>query len=116
MIGLDENALICDLAETYGIFDYRALPPALVATLASGLGMNSRIVKAMMGVTDIAPDSLLLAAILDTVRAFFDVGNVKTFVERMLAEDKEEARPVQVYDSVEDFRQAYDRIHQRKEE
>lgn len=35
--------MICDLAETYGVFDYRALPLSTVATLVSGLRENSRI-------------------------------------------------------------------------
>ena len=37
MIALDQNALICDFAETYGIYNYRALPVSLLATLAVGL-------------------------------------------------------------------------------
>ena len=30
-IGTDEDALICDLAETYGIYNYRQLPADRVA-------------------------------------------------------------------------------------
>lgn len=41
----DEDALICDFAETYHIYDLRSLPLSLVATLAAGLGDNSRIVR-----------------------------------------------------------------------
>ena len=44
MIRNDEDALICDLAETYHIYDYRSLPLRLVATLAAGLRDNSRII------------------------------------------------------------------------
>ena len=40
---MDEDALICDLAETYHIFDYKALPVKLLATLSVGLRENSRI-------------------------------------------------------------------------
>ena len=43
MIAVDENALMCDLAETYGIYHYRQLPPTLVAVFCSGLRENSRI-------------------------------------------------------------------------
>lgn len=43
MIRDDEDALICDLAETYHIYDYRSLPLRLVATLAAGLRENSRV-------------------------------------------------------------------------
>lgn len=49
MIALDEDALICDLAETYRIYDYRSLPVKLVATLSSGLRENSRIRMEMRG-------------------------------------------------------------------
>lgn len=44
MIRDDEDALICDFAETYQIYDYRSLPLRLVATLAAGLRDTSRIV------------------------------------------------------------------------
>lgn len=42
MIAADEDALICDLAETYHILDYKALPLRLAATLAAGLPLYSR--------------------------------------------------------------------------
>jgi len=45
MIHTDEDALICDLAETYHIFNYRELPPSLAATLSVGLKDDSRIKK-----------------------------------------------------------------------
>lgn len=40
---LDEDAVICDLAETYHILDYQGLPLRLVATLVCGLSDDSRI-------------------------------------------------------------------------
>ena len=43
MIETDESALICDFAETYHIYDYRALPVSYAATLAYGLRSDSRI-------------------------------------------------------------------------
>src|SRR5699024_11907585 len=43
MIQLDEDALICDLAETYQIYDYRQLPPTRVAVFSIGLRDDSRI-------------------------------------------------------------------------
>lgn len=45
MIATDQDALICDMAETYGIFDLQALPVATLATLAVGLRENSRILE-----------------------------------------------------------------------
>lgn len=45
MINLDESALICDLAETYGVYDYRQLPLHTAAVLAAGLRENARIIR-----------------------------------------------------------------------
>lgn len=64
MLNADEEALICDLAETYHIFNYREMSPILVATLAVGLRENSRI-KIKMNDTKISYLNLLLASILD---------------------------------------------------
>ena len=58
--------MICDLAETYGILDYRSLPPQTVATLAAGLRDNSRIKMKICGET-VGYDTMLLAAILDGI-------------------------------------------------
>lgn len=64
MIGLDEDALICDFAETYHVFDFRTLPATLAATLAVGLRDNSRI-KMTMSERKAPVDTILLAGILD---------------------------------------------------
>ena len=37
MINLDEEALICDLAETYQIYEYKQLPVRMVAVFSCGL-------------------------------------------------------------------------------
>ena len=66
MVALDEDALICDLAETYGIFDYRSLPAPLVATFAVGLRDNSRIKTKMSGM-ERPFDEYMLAAIYDGI-------------------------------------------------
>lgn len=49
MIALDEDALVCDLAEVYHVYNYRALPLHTVATLANGLGPDSRIRQRQYG-------------------------------------------------------------------
>ena len=43
MIALDEDALICDFAEFYHIYNYYDYPVEYVAILANGLRDNSRI-------------------------------------------------------------------------
>lgn len=47
MLTLDEDALICDLAQVYGVLDHEALPPWKVAALAKGLSGSSRIKQAI---------------------------------------------------------------------
>lgn len=64
MITADEEALICDFAETYGIYDYRRLPLKTAAILASGLRDNSRIKIKLSGL-NAAPEMILNAAIAD---------------------------------------------------
>ena len=69
MMELDEDALICDLAETYHILDYRSLPVKLVATLAAGLRDDSRIKLRAAG-SPIPLEAMLLAMIADRVELF----------------------------------------------
>lgn len=64
MIVADEDSLICDLAETYGIFNYRSLPVRLVATLSVGLRADSRI-KMIINGYNVPFQTLLLAGVFD---------------------------------------------------
>lgn len=66
MIKLDEDALICDLAETYQIYDYRQLPLLKVAVFSYGLSENSRI-KMRMSNQSIPMETLLLAGLSDKI-------------------------------------------------
>ena len=67
MLAMDKNSLICDLAETYGIFDYKRVPGRLLGILVAGLGENTRIGKKVNGVRGTVTE-VLLAQILDGVR------------------------------------------------
>ncbi|CAI3366188.1 DUF5361 domain-containing protein [Enterococcus cecorum] len=64
MLKVDEDAIICDLAETYNIYDYRQLPVSKVAVFVCGLRSDSRI---MMKISDskLPLDTLLLAGVAD---------------------------------------------------
>lgn len=64
MINTDEDALICDMAETYGVLDMYALPVITFATLACGLRADSRIMLKLRG-QSIADSTLLLASAVD---------------------------------------------------
>lgn len=64
MIALDEDALVCDFAETYHIYDLWSLPVAYAATLAVGLRENSRIKQKASGI-NVDINTILLAHIAD---------------------------------------------------
>ena len=67
MIADGEDHLYCDLAETYGVLDPRALGAVRLSALASGLGEASRIRRKRSGAAA-GLDTLLLAQIADAVR------------------------------------------------
>lgn len=67
MINLDEDALICDFAETYNIYNIRELPATYAGVLACGLRENSRI-KMKMSEQIVDMNTLLLATIADRVQ------------------------------------------------
>ena len=64
MIKFDEEALICDLAETYHIYDYKRLSPQQIAVFSLGLRDDSRIKMKLNG-QNLPIDTLLLAGIQD---------------------------------------------------
>lgn len=115
MLSEDEDALICDLAETYCIFDYRALPPSRVAVLAVGLGDNSRIKSKMSG-QKIPTETMLLAAVLDKLSVLVwmqtkDGQHNRNYPPSILSElmsDKKQTtqNDIQSYQSGEDFMRA----------
>ena len=62
MLALDRDALICDMAETYHIYDIKGIELPYLAILASGLGMDSRIKRKAYGLK--APWSTVMLAML----------------------------------------------------
>ena len=66
MMKLDEDALLCDLAETYQIYDFKQLPLSKVAVFSYGLRDDSRI-KMRMNEQNVTLDNLLLAGINDAL-------------------------------------------------
>nr|WP_273478494.1 DUF5361 domain-containing protein [Ignavigranum ruoffiae] len=109
MIKTDENALICDLAETYHIYDYKQLPLSTVAVFASGLSNNSRIKLKMNGLK-ISLETMFLAQILDDLNILVwsktkDAKNGKNkpkSIYRMLVDEPEERKEL-AFESGEDF-------------
>lgn len=61
------DALVCDLAQTYHIYDYRSMPARYVAILACGLGEQSRTMRILSG-NQYTFEQIMMASILDAVR------------------------------------------------
>jgi|SRR5690625_2861357 len=111
MIKVDEESLICDLAETYQIYDYKQLPATMVAVFSCGLKDDSRIKMKLSG-QEIPLESFLLARISDSLNTlvwFKTTDGQKgrnrpvSMVELLLNHNKRNDDMV-VFNSGEDFR------------
>lgn len=60
------DAVVCDLAETYHVFDYQALPVPLLAALVFGLRPDSRYRQELNEVNPVS-EVVLLASIADAL-------------------------------------------------
>lgn len=114
MISADENALICDFAEIYNIYDYKKMPPSQAAILASGLPNDSRI---KMKLTDrkFSTAEMLLAAVADrlsilvwakTKDAQHGRNKPKSILDEMIIKEANYT----VFDSIEEFEAARAKI------
>lgn len=117
MIKTDESALICDLAETYHIYDYRSLPLKTVATFSVGLRENSRIKMAMAGIK-YSFDTMLLASILDNLNLRTwamskDGQNGKnkpqSIVDKLLGRSESSESEYMLFDTAEAFEEMWNR-------
>lgn len=107
MIKADEDALICDFAETYHIFDFKRLPVKLAASLAVGLRDDSRIKMKLSGAkasTEIillasAVDRLSLLAWMQTKDAEKGRNRPKSLLEAFVPKETDNTS----FDSGEDF-------------
>ena len=97
MMVTDEDALICDLAETYGIYDMKSLPIVTVATFSIGLKGDSRIMRKIAGMK-VDYLTLLQAAVLDrlsflawtkTKDAQHGLNRPESLVEKLMENKKE---------------------------
>lgn len=110
MIGEGEEELICDLAETYHIYNYKSLPPSKVAIFSVGLREESRIYRKLLGLPASNWNERLLALILDVIkRAFSSDEDVKS-VYSILFGEEEQQKDVVSFESGEDFEEARRRI------
>lgn len=114
MIAADEDALTCDFAETYHVFNWRELPIDLAATLAFGLREDSRIKQKISGQT-YTMDTLLTAVVADRlgdVLRFLTRGKAKpeSTVKALVGSEKKKKTDHRTFSSLEEFRQAYREI------
>ena len=113
----DEDALVCDFAETYHILDWRTLPPMLAATLAAGLPEGSRSMRRALGLR--APlETVLLAQIADRLAVWLwwhtregQAGRQapEPIAPRLLTRTETAGEKVRVFASGEEFMAAYHR-------
>ena len=113
MIDLDEDALICDLAETYQVYDYKQLPLQTVAVFAYGLKDDSRIKQLLSD--QIAPvERVLLASMVDRLSMLLwiqskdgqkGVNRPASIADQLIKRDKSEndEKDYLVFESSEDF-------------
>lgn len=113
MIALDEDALVCDLAETYQIYDYKQLPLNQVAVFAYGLRDDSRI-KQMMSDQIVPLETTLLASIVDRLSLSLwlqtkdgqkGINRPASIADQLIKRDKSEndEKDYLVFESGEDF-------------
>ena len=110
MISVDEDALVCDLAETYQIYDYKQLPASMVAVFSCGLRETSRIKMKLSG-QKIPLDTILLAGISDNLRLLLwtktkdgqkNVNRPESILHKLSENNPREKEEV-IFDSGEDF-------------
>ena len=116
MIALDEDALICDFAETYQILNMKSIPVALAATLAIGLRDDSRIKLKINGLK-VSVDTLLLARIADStaINVYAKTKDAKTgknppksMVDILMERNHDEYTK---FENGDDFKAAWERIN-----
>lgn len=121
MITTDEDALVCDLAETYRIYNYKSLPATRIATFSVGLRENSRI-KLKMSDSRYSLDTLLLATIADRLSLLVwlktkdgvqGVNRPKSIMVKLLGETEE--KNVLAFQSPGEFEKEWEKITERGE-
>lgn len=118
MIKTDESALVCDLAETYHIYDYRSLPLKTVAAFSVGLRENSRIKMALAGV-NYSFDTLLLASILDDLNVLVwsmsenakkGINKPQSIADKLLGRAEDDNSNEIGFDTAEEFERERERL------
>lgn len=113
---MGEDEIICDLAETYRILNYRELSPELVAVLVLGLKDDSRI-KKKLGQVKLSLVEMLLALIVDklsflcwtkTKDAQHNRNKPKSLFEKLMGMDEKPKDELMSFETIEEY-EAYRR-------
>ena len=121
MIERGEDALICDMAETYHIYEMRSFRASYIAILAAGLREDSRIMMLFSG-NKIRPSLLLQAASLDKLALLWwaetkdgqkNRNRPESVVESLTKENKQTEEPPIVFESAEDFNKTREEMIRR---
>lgn len=108
--------MICDLAETYGVLDYEALPPLRVAVLFLGLREDARV-KMRLAAASVSVDRMISALIADrlgwlvwskTEDAKHGRNRPTSILEQLIKPRQE--KPVRSFRSGQEFEQERKRI------
>lgn len=118
MIALNEDFLICDLAETYHIYNMESFPPEYIATLANGLRLDSRIKLAANGLK-VDFKTLLLAHVADNtaINVYAKTKNAKTgknkpkSMVQALTSDLQEKNHARKFETGENFLEEWRRLN-----
>lgn len=120
LLNVCEDAIVCDMAETYGILNIKGLPVQKLATLVLGLRDNSRT-KLMISGTKADAQTILLASILDAVALLVwfgskdgqnGVNRPKSVLNVIMG--REEQGQYKTFATVEDFERYRREIIERK--
>ena len=117
MMNIDKNALLCDLAEMYHIYDYRSLPLHMVGIFACGLREDSRIMMKVMGVK-VNTIQTLLALIADNTRliAWLQSSDGEKGINRpkpllaMMSEEKYSENNIETFENGQQFDDEWNRL------
>ena len=121
MLERSEDSLICDLAETYHIYDMRSFSASYIAILAAGLREDSRVMMLFSG-NKIRPSLLLQAASLDKLALLWwaetkdgqkNRNRPESVVESLTKENKQTEEPPIVFESAEDFNKTREEMIRR---
>ena len=115
MLKADREALLCDLAETYRIYDLHDVPVPTLAMLAAGLRDDSRIKTSLSGGRP-PRSELLLAAAVDRLSLLVWVmsedakrgtNRPKSILAALMGEEDNSSNDIATFETFDDFNAAW---------